>query len=792
MKRALPMSAWAALIAVLTITSANAQTASSTGANGAPTLPATKRPGSIHAGTEATLNEVVVTAERRKGTVQSTPFSVTAYSGAQLVEQGIPDMTALAYETAGVSVKNGGPGQTEYEIRGVAATGGTFPTTGFYLDDIPLTAPASAIAGKVVIDPNLYDLNRVEVLRGPQGTLYGAGSMGGTIKLVTNQPDPSALSASVQGIGSDTQNGGFNYAGSMMANVPLVQDTLALRVVATDQYNSGWIDRIVLNPFPPEANDGNTRGNVLAAPVEDDFKGVNWERLEGERASVLWQPTSQLSITPMVFHQTITQGGLDLVDNPPGTNFEAHYQPFNEPESISDSFTIVSLPIKLDFDDFQVSSTTARYTREANWNQDTSEIVDDFFEAVIGIPDLPYAQVGPVGAFENDTTSQFTQEVRVTSTGTSPFQWLVGGFYENYSSGDFLGTTPPGPIVQAVLGAPSLFEVITDSYLKQYAGFGEVSYKFANNFKATAGLRYYSYNSGQNLIYWGGLVTGTGAAGATARPPANATVVGLSSSSDGVNPKFNLSYEPNDDLTLYVQAAKGFRPGGGNGPPPITCTSWPTQFDPDSLWSYEVGEKARPFSGQLTVNAAAYFEDWTDIQQTVAEPCGATYTGNAGTAHVDGGELEASLNLTPKLTIATSTGYTHAYIVEALQGSGFFVGERVQNVPDWTTTTSILYRQPVSDNNVLVLRATDVYVGTMTDVAYTTISLPVRNIVNLRATLNNSSNLSATLFVDNATDKRAYLSDVSEISFEVAALNRIVTNQPRTIGLELDYKFGGK
>ena len=186
-----------------------------------------------------TLAEVTITAEKRVSTVQDTPISITAVSGDELRERGIADFDALAQSTPGVSLKSEGPGQTEVELRGMTSSGGNSPTVGFYLDDIPLTAPAGAQNGKVVIDPALYDLNRVEVLRGPQGTLYGSGSMGGTVRLITNQPDPSAFHATAESVLSGTDGGGFNHNDSLMVNIPLLQDVLALRVVATEDYVSG-------------------------------------------------------------------------------------------------------------------------------------------------------------------------------------------------------------------------------------------------------------------------------------------------------------------------------------------------------------------------------------------------------------------------------------------------------------------------------------------------------------------------------------------------------------------------
>src|ERR1700678_1838668 len=166
------------------------------------------------------LQEIVVTAEKRESTVQKTPISITVFTGAELQAQGLSDMTAVAQETPGVSFKTAGPGQTEFEMRGLTSTGGESPTVGFYLDETALTPPAMAQDGKVVIDPSLFDLNRIEILRGPQGTLYGAGSMGGTIKLVTNQPDPKAFAANVEVIGSGTSNGGgFNHTENVMLNI---------------------------------------------------------------------------------------------------------------------------------------------------------------------------------------------------------------------------------------------------------------------------------------------------------------------------------------------------------------------------------------------------------------------------------------------------------------------------------------------------------------------------------------------------------------------------------------------
>ncbi len=267
------------------------------------------------------LQEVVVTASKRSATVQDTPISVTAVSAQDIADRGITDFNALAASTPGVSLKSSGPGQTEFEMRGLSSSGGNSPTVGFYLDDAPLTPPSAAQNGKVVIDPTLYDLNRVEVLRGPQGTLYGSGSMGGTIKLITNQPDPSGFDASGESILSGTDGGGFNHNENVMLNVPFADGTAALRIVGSEAYTSGWIDRIqpVLGDFPLNTNNNLTRGNVAGAPVAVDHSGVNDEELLGTRVSLLWKPTDRLTITPSIFYQRTTQGGPNSFDSNPGT-----------------------------------------------------------------------------------------------------------------------------------------------------------------------------------------------------------------------------------------------------------------------------------------------------------------------------------------------------------------------------------------------------------------------------------------------------------------------------------------
>jgi outer membrane receptor protein involved in Fe transport len=270
------------------------------------------------------IEEIVVTAERHVSTVQKTPISITAISGAQLQARGLTSVEDVIKELPGVSVRSAGPGQTEYEARGLSSTGGAAPTVGFYLNDVPMSPPAAAQTGKIVIDPDLYDIQSVEVLRGPQGTLFGSGSMGGTIRVLTAQPNFNGYSGSIEATSSGTAGGNRPNAGLNAAlNIP-VTDKFALRIVGTESERSGWIDRIVVDDIPttPLAPGSAilVRNNIQDAPVKAVAHDVNTEDLQGFRISALWKPTDDTTIKGMFLYQDLSMGGYDEFDQPPGAS----------------------------------------------------------------------------------------------------------------------------------------------------------------------------------------------------------------------------------------------------------------------------------------------------------------------------------------------------------------------------------------------------------------------------------------------------------------------------------------
>src|SRR5579859_7073868 len=474
---------------------------------------------------EPTLQEIIVTAQKRASTVQDTPISITAVSGEDLLDRGITEFSALAAATPGISMKTNGPGQTEFEMRGMTSSGGNSPTVGFYLDDVPLTAPAAAQNGKVVIDPTLYDLNRVEVLRGPQGTLYGSGSMGGTVRLITSQPDATAFYASTQAILSGTEGGGFNHTVNAMINIPLIEDKLALRLVGTEAYTSGWIDRIVAAPgaFPLVSPDGSTRGDVRDAPVQKDHKGVNDEQAYAVRATLLWTPTEALAITPSFFYQTSKQNGISAYDSDPGTL--AHYQPFDIAEPLTDSIAVFDLNLNYSFDAFDVTSSTAQWNRKSTQIEDASEDFNNpdtgaTFASNNGLPNPGYygpAGSGMVSGKEDDPSHQFSEELRFASKDGGKLKWVAGLYFSDFSARwQFDGITS-NPSAYLDLGTferattTQWFIAKSPTELKQYAVFGEGTYALTDRLKATLGVRWYSYDYhfASSISGWG---SGLGAA----------------------------------------------------------------------------------------------------------------------------------------------------------------------------------------------------------------------------------------------------------------------------------------
>jgi iron complex outermembrane receptor protein len=785
--------------------------------------PASSSPAESNSG----LEEIVVTAEKRESTVQATPIAMTALSAGDLTEQNITSIQDLVGAIPGISLRTAGPGQTEYEMRGLASSGGSVATVGFYLDETPLSASAVALNGRTAIDADLFDLNRTEVLRGPQGTLYGAGSMGGTIKLVTNPPKLNTLEGAAEVDASQTTGGGTNGHGSLMLNLP-IGDIASLRFVTTDKYISGWIHRYVIAPgqFPFPTNFGNcgvyycNRGDVQDAPIAQDHANSNIERFISSRASLLVQPSDALSITGNFMYQRVDADGYNNFQSPPGN--EAIYQPYNIQEPYYDSFHLFSLKVGYDMSFANLTSASSYWKRDVYQSTDSTEALQNIFNYTQFVPNL-YS--------ENDTTTQIAQELRLTSRGDGDFQWVGGLYYSDLHSGYITQNQTVGFVTTPVCSLPGLggnpalgghcapgttflyappvtgpnpegimFNDNNPNILKQKAIFGEVNYKLTPTLKLTTGLRFYKFNI-SNQANQRGLGTASG--------DATPTIDSASGTNTSLLPKVNLSYEPSADLTVYSTLSKGSRPGGVNLPIPLVpfsqgafyycgqgtgpsyLTSQPSYYAPDDIWSLEVGEKSRFDDRRFTINADVFYVKWHNIQQVVVLSCGYPYNTNVGDAKSYGPELEMAAKVTDALTAALSAAYTQAYISSPKDTPGLpiFAGTRITSIPKYTGNMSLSYETMLLQDYKMTFRVAESYVGPVYDTAYYAETLGSYGLMDFRMGVGKDA-WTASLFGTNLTNKHAGMTiDNTVFAWQQPTITRVSTNQPRTIGLAFETKF---
>jgi iron complex outermembrane recepter protein len=799
------------------------------------------------------LQEVVVTAEKRTSTVQDTGASITAVSSQEIADRGIVDFNSLATSVPGISMRTSGPGQTEFEMRGLNSAGGNTSQVGFYLDETPLSSPASAQLGKEEIDPSLYDLQRVEVLRGPQGTLYGSSSMGGTVKLVLNQPQLGTFSASGEMDMSDTgSGGGFNQKVNGMVNLP-IGDTMAVRIVGSELSDSGWIKRDVFQDGLPVDTGSFALGtnarpaSFYTYPLLEQINGANTTTIDSARIMLLWKPMDELSITPMLMYQLTRQGAPDAVDvngnptHPTVPDTLAHWEVYDSPEPQEDKFTLGSLKIEYQAPAFTVTSATAMWGRNTLVSQDSTEENNDAFgfpnyDAGNGVGGAPLG-IGPSGpgpngpaVTEKDYTRQISEELRATSTGSGPFQWILGYFYQDlYSEWDEWALAPQGSPAFQAIGLPPTTNLYVDyqpQTITQNAEFGEASWQFTPDLKGTVGLRHYHYSLSQTNEEFG-VFTVNGGLGAPNTP----YYTGASNTASGTDPKFDLSWKVDPDVLLYATIAKGFRLGGANQPIPVaepppsgipsgplegnecalqgkilltaTCNpnillQAPATFASDSVWNYEIGEKSELLDKRLILNVSAYYERWTNPQiATNLNGYGITATG--ADARIYGLEAEMQALLSREWTLGVNFGYTNAQFTAASSITGYPSGYNVPDIPDVTASATLRWKHPLTSDLSLVGTLEGDYVGTRTDAPYGEsftllntstylIHLPAYGFLNARLGFAGNQ-WTASLYVNNLTNKEAILDPQPQIDLQLNAFVRYLVNRPITAGLDFTYKF---
>ena len=547
-------------------------------------------------GTPGALEEVVVTAEKREEPISHVPMAVTAFDGAALDAEGKFKLEDFISEAPGVSNRPTGNGFASIEIRGLSSATGD-GTLGFYLDEVPFSLLGSTIS------PNMasYDLDRVEVLRGPQGTLYGQGSMGGAIKLITNSPDLTTASAKLDLASGVKTDGRPDYSFDTAVNVPIVQDRLALRVVVGHHDDGGYLD---------DARTGR--------------KDVNGADSWNYRAKLLFSPNDDLRITGSAWierdQSNFSNGGFanrTLVSGPGVDFLDVDTHAFN-----------LLVNYALPFADLTSSSSylTFKYASSNN--------------STILSPGASTDLTSDSGV----TNKVFSEELRLVSRGSGPFRWSVGGLYSD-ARANALANVDALTTVPSIIQVGTLTDATDSSTSRNWSAFGEASYLMFNGFlEPTLGLRYFTDDRGgvaiinttqtMNFLFPG-------------PPPSSTFIPGTPQAGAGtfssVDPRFNLSFHWSNDLLSYVSAAKGFRSGSFNSAQSEAIAAsygvTATKVEPDSIWTYELGSKALLAEGMISLEGALYYSIWDRIQLLVTDPITFTaFTVNGGKARIQGVE----------------------------------------------------------------------------------------------------------------------------------------------------------
>ena len=754
---------------------------------------------------------IIVTATKRASRVQDVPFSVNAQTQADIQRANAQTIEDISRNVAGLSVQNLGPGQSQVSVRGVSAgqvvrdQPGVKEQVGVYLDEsvvsLSLFTP----------DFDLFDLNRVETLRGPQGTLFGSGSVGGTIRYITNQPRLDVVEGQVEAGINVLKGGDIGWNAKAAINVPIA-NTAAARIVGYYTHFGGFVDAV-----GPAAGDNVNDG----------------ERF-GTRVSILWQPTPEIKVTPRLVFQRATANGFNreefynLYDNQfttsGGDDLGRRTQYLKLREKFRDQTTLLDLTASYDFGGAELTSVSSYINRNILVSRDASALTGS-----VSV-DLGYPPAGinlPSNLRDKTKLNQFTQEVRIASTGSGPLQWVFGGFLSDVDRVYNQRLPTPGydEVTDLVLGAGTSaavdngFGLVDNPYhadlpydIRQRALFGEASYDFGQ-FKATAGGRYYKFKE-ERRFHSGGLFS-------------NLDDRTDKTKSDGFSPRGIISWEPNRDLSVNVQVAKGFRLGGVNDPLNVPLCSDEDEeifggfqtYDDESLWNYEAGVK---YSRRgITFNAAAFYNDIKNLQVTLdAGSCSSRIVFNVPKARSQGIEAEFAVQPIEGLDLSLAgTLLDSEFRSTVTTGAGAVIGgirkgNRLPSVPKYTLAAAATYgsrfgagewyvngsvqrignrytqpsdQEPAGNVNLTYFDPLTGLSGVV-PTAFGEFKLPAYTLVNTSLGVKLDSGLEVVGYIKNIFDKNPKLS----LDRERGLRARIGYNigQPRTIGLTLRKSFG--
>lgn len=719
------------------------------------------------------IEEVVVTATKRETLLQKTSESLQVLTDDVMTNRGIVDFESYFLSVPSLSQSDSrGPGNRRYAIRGVQSAGE--PLVGVYLDDIPLLgSPGESLdPGGSQPDLKLWDIERVEILKGPQGTLYGNGSGGGSIRVITKKPDASEFDAGVRLSVADIDHGGLNKSLSGMLNLPVITDELAIRLSAYTYDNEGYIDEVYLD--------------------KDD---ANTEETEGGRLAVRWTPNDNATITLSGIYQT-TETGAEFEIFKPFSGGDNPSAAQLTDTGFDDEITIANLTFEYSFEKMDLFYSGSWQEREVERRGDQTRFV---IYGIAGVPAAacpetalddgscinfinagPFGTVAPLISFGAETGESTSHEVRLTSSFEGAWQWMLGLYYEDRTNEREGHVTTTNAAGQFDGNGNTLFARDNVGDREQKAVFGEVSYEFAPGWTFTTGLRWFEVERDEKQQT---VINNFGPTG---------VLVPSHFKEDDIVSRFKISWDMSEDVFLYALAAEGFRVGGPNQP--VGFNNSAPDFDADSLWNYEFGWKTSLLDGAMNLNGAVYYVDWSEVQFATSDPTGAfSLIGNAGDAEVLGFELELQALLAEHWEVSAGIGYSDAEFTGNQPVQGLLLnqtrdGDRLVGVPEWSTTLFVQYTNALNDSMDLVINGdwayrSDTTTGIRPEAGNFRV-LDSYHQVNLRAGVE-MENWKVMLEVANLFNEQAEVAG-RIVDFEPF---QFATIPPRTVGLTVSYQL---
>ena len=707
------------------------------------------------------IDEIIVTANKREQSLQDTAMSISALTGDTIEKRGLVGMDDYLRNLPGVNMQDLGAGQNSVVIRGIASDPQLESgNVGVYFGETPINGlgTPSNTGGAGNADIKLVDIERIEVLRGPQGTLYGSGSMGGTVRIIPNSPNLEQVEGKLGTRLSQTdKNGGSNSMAQAIINLPLIQDKLAVRAVGYRFDNSGFIKNVAASQPTPSINSATSQGGIAA-----DRDDVGNDTYTGFRISTLWQASPDLDVTLTYNQQKIEQDGYPEVDLDLANAYEQVRLKTGKQgslnESLANDINITNLVINYDLGWGAISSSSSWVDYEASLNADLSH----------------HAGFGnsPIYAGNDLDWTIFFEELRLASKLDGRLQFLTGIYFEERER-DFLG--PWNWSGDPNLDSGELLAFSAEDKLEQAALFGELSYEINDQLKVTLGARHFDYETEQTSTFeFGGNIVFADQF--------------VDSNEKGQTYKLNLAYKPTEDTLVYGEWSEGFRMGKGllQNPQCIALgVNSPAQLDADTSENYEVGIKSSLIENRITINATAYRINWDGMPISVPLPqCNSAAFFNAGTSKAEGVELELKTQILDNLDIDFSASYGEAVFTEDTS-----LGNKGDNLPgsaDFNVSIGMEYAFAIAAHDGFV-RFDYSYIGEyFNNVAEIGQAAGGYEQVNIKAGLA-LEQINLDLFVNNITNSTG-LSWVESVN-TVLGTTRGFRIRPRTIGLNIAYTF---